>query len=181
MERVDALQNNTTGTVGVASGFYDLDAKTNGFKDNELIIVAGRPSMGKTSLALNIALEASVKERVGVAIFSLEMSKDQLAERLLCEYARVDAQRLHRGLLGEAEHERLAQALGPLGEAPIFIDDSPMPDGLMLLTKARRIQLQENVGMVSVDYPQLMHSRRGGSDDNGVEEVSQISRSMKPL
>lgn len=134
-----------------------------------------------TSLALNIALEAATREKVSVAIFSLEMSKDQLAERLLCEYARVDAQRLHRGLLGEAEHERLAQALGPLGEAPIFIDDSPMLDELMLLTKARRIKLQENVGMVIVDYLQLMHSRRGSSDDNRVQEVSQISRSMKAL
>ena len=181
MERVDALQNNVSGTVGVASGFFDLDAKTNGFKDNELIIIAGRPSMGKTSMALNIALEAAVREKVSVAIFSLEMSKDQLAERLLCEHARVDAQRLHRGLLGEAEHERLAQALGPLGEAPIFIDDSPMLDELMLLTKARRIKLQENVGMVIVDYLQLMHSRRGSADDNRVQEVSQISRSMKAL
>src|SRR5438067_207990 len=181
MERVDALQNNVSGTVGVASGFYDLDAKTNGFKDNELTIIAGRPSMGKTSLALNIALEAAVSRHVSVAIFSLEMSKDQLAERLLCEYARVDAQRLHRGLLGEAEHERLAQALGPLGEAPIFIDDSPMLDELMLLTKARRIKLQEQVGMVIVDYLQLMHSRRGSGDDNRVQEVSQISRSMKAL
>jgi replicative DNA helicase len=181
MERVDALQNNSGGTVGVASGFYDLDAKTNGFKDNELIIIAGRPSMGKTSMALNIALEAAVSKQVGVAIFSLEMSKDQLAERLLCEYSRVDAQRLHRGLLGEAEHERLAQALGPLGEAPIFVDDSPLLDELMLLTKARRIKLQENIGMVIVDYLQLMHSRRGGSDDNRVQEVSQISRSMKAL
>jgi replicative DNA helicase len=134
-----------------------------------------------TSLALNIALEAAVREKVTVAIFSLEMSKDQLAERLLCEHARVDAQRLHRGLLGEAEHERLAQALGPLGEAPIFIDDSPMLDELMLLTKARRIKLQENVGMVIVDYLQLMHSRRGSADDNRVQEVSQISRSMKAL
>ena len=134
-----------------------------------------------TSLALNIALEAAVREKVSVAIFSLEMSKDQLAERLLCEHARVDAQRLHRGLLGEAEHERLAQALGPLGEAPIFIDDSPMLDELMLLTKARRIKLQENVGMVIVDYLQLMHSRRGSADDNRVQEVSQISRSMKAL
>jgi len=134
-----------------------------------------------TSLALNIALEAAVREKVSVAIFSLEMSKDQLAERLLCEHARVDAQRLHRGLLGEAERERLAQALGPLGEAPIFIDDSPMLDELMLLTKARRIKLQENVGMVIVDYLQLMHSRRGSSDDNRVQEVSQISRSMKAL
>ncbi len=134
-----------------------------------------------TSLALNIALEAATREKVSVAIFSLEMSKGQLAERLLCEYARVDAQRLHRGLLGESEHERLAQALGPLGEAPIFIDDSPMLDELMLLTKARRIKLQENVGMVIVDYLQLMHSRRGSADDNRVQEVSQISRSMKAL
>jgi replicative DNA helicase len=108
------------------------------------------------------------------------MSRDQLAERLLCEYARVDAQRLHRGLLGESEHERLAQALGPLGEAPIFIDDSPSLDELMLLTKARRMKLQENVGMIVVDYLQLMHTK-GRSDDNRVQEVSAISRSMKAL
>lgn len=180
MERVDALQNNKGGVVGVASGFYDLDAKTNGFKPNELIVIAGRPSMGKTSIALNVALRAAVEDKVGVAIFSLEMSRDQLAERLLCEYARVDAQRLHRGLLGESEHERLAQALGPLGEAPIFIDDSPSLDELMLLTKARRMKLQENIGMVVVDYLQLMHTK-GRSDDNRVQEVSAISRSMKAL
>jgi replicative DNA helicase len=181
MDRVDALQASGGRVIGVPSGFYDLDTKTNGFKASELTIVAGRPSMGKTSFALNIALEAAVEHRVPVAIFSLEMSKDQLAERLLCEYARVDAQRLHRGLLGESEHERLARALGPLGDAPIYIDDSPALDELTLMTKARRIKLQAGIGMVIVDYLQLMHSRRAGGDDNRVQEVSAISRSMKIL
>jgi replicative DNA helicase len=181
MERVDTLQAaGGGGVIGVPSGFYDLDGKTNGFKTGELIIVAGRPAMGKTSLALNVALEAAVMHQVPIAIFSLEMSKDQLAERLLCEYARVDAQRLHKGLLGEAEVDRLARSLGPLGEAPIYIDDSPLLDELMLLTKSRRAKLQHGIGMVVVDYLQLMHSR-GGGDDNRVQEVSQISRSMKAL
>ena len=181
MDRVDALQASGGRVIGVPSGFYDLDSKTNGFKASELTIVAGRPGIGKTSLALNISLEAAVEHRVPVAIFSLEMSKDQLAERLLCEYARVDAQRLHRGLLGESEHERLARALGPLGDAPIYIDDSPMLDELMLMTKARRIKLQAGIGLVVVDYLQLMRSRHGGADDNRVQEVSSISRSMKGL
>jgi replicative DNA helicase len=181
MDRIDAQMNSGRGVVGIPSGFYDLDAITNGFKPSDLIIVAGRPAMGKTSMALNIALRAAVEEKIGVAIFSLEMSKDQLVERMLCEHARIDAQRMHRAQLSDAEFERLANSLGPLGQAPIFIDDSASLDELTLLTKARRIKVRESIGMVVVDYLQLMHGRSRGDDSNRVQEVSAISRALKSL
>ncbi|MGH7903292.1 MAG: replicative DNA helicase [Candidatus Dormibacteraceae bacterium] len=180
MDRIDAQMNTGTGVVGVASGFYELDNLTSGFKPSDLIIVAGRPSMGKTSLALNIALRAAVDDKVPVAIFSLEMSKEQLVERMLCEHARIDAQRMHRGHLGDAEYERLVAALGPLEEAPIFIDDAPTMDELTVMLKARQMKMRENIGMVVVDYLQLMHGRSRG-DDNRVQEVSAISRGLKAL
>jgi replicative DNA helicase len=181
MDRIDAQMAAGGGVVGIPSGFYDLDAKTNGFKPSDLVVIAGRPSMGKTSMVLNIALHAAVESRIGVAIFSLEMSKEQLVERMLCEQARIDAQRMHRGLLSEAEHERLAVALGPLGDAPIFIDDSPTLDELTLLLKARQIKMRENVGMIVLDYLQLMHGHSRGDDANRVQEVSAISRALKGL
>ncbi|MGH7777114.1 MAG: replicative DNA helicase [Candidatus Dormibacterales bacterium] len=180
MDRIDAQMNSGTGVVGVRSGFYELDNLTSGFKDSDLIVVAGRPSMGKTSLALNIALRAAVEDKIPVAIFSLEMSKEQLVERMLCEHARIDAQRMHRGHLGDAEYERLVAALGPLEEAPIFIDDSPTMDELTVMLKARQMKRRENIGMVVVDYLQLMH-RRGRGEDNRVQEVSAISRGLKAL
>jgi replicative DNA helicase len=137
--------------------------------------------MGKTSLALNIALRAALEEKVPVAIFSLEMSKDQLVERMLCEHARIDAQRMHRAQLSDAEFERLANALGPLGQAPVFIDDSASMDELTLLTKARRIKVREQIGMIVVDYLQLMHGRSRGDESNRVQEVSAISRALKSI
>jgi replicative DNA helicase len=134
-----------------------------------------------TSWALNVALHAAVDHKVPVAIFSLEMSKEQLVERLLCAQAKIDSQRMHRGLLSEAEHERLAMALGPLGDAPIFIDESPSLDELTVLLKARQIKLRENIGLIVLDYLQLMQGRHRGDDANRVQEVSQISRSLKAL
>jgi replicative DNA helicase len=134
-----------------------------------------------TSWALNVALHAAVDHQVPVAIFSLEMSKEQLVERLLCAQAKIDSQRMHRGMLSEAEHERLAMALGPLGDAPIFIDESPSLDELTVLLKARQIKLRENIGMIVLDYLQLMQGRHRGDDSNRVQEVSQISRSLKAL
>ena len=180
MDRINAQMESGKGVIGVPSGFYDLDRMTSGFKPADLVIIAGRPSMGKTSLVLNIALHAAVKEKVPVAIFSLEMSKDQLVERLLCEEAMIDAQRMHKGLLGEAEYERLAAALGPLSDAPIYIDDSPTLDELTMLLKARQIKARHDIGMVVLDYLQLMHGRNR-SDDNRVQEVSAISRGLKGL
>ena len=134
-----------------------------------------------TSFVLNVTLNAAVEQKQPVAIFSLEMSKEQLVERMLCEQARIDAQRLHRGLLSEAEHERLVYALGPLGDAPIFIDDSPMLDDLTLRLKARQAKARDGIELVIVDYLQLMHGRVNSDDGNRVQEVSHISRSMKAI
>jgi replicative DNA helicase len=168
------------GIVGIPTGFHDLDRMTGGFKDSDLIIVAGRPAMGKTSLALNIALYSALEANKSVAIFSLEMSKEQLTERLLTEQAQIDAQRMHRGLLTEAEFDRVSNALGPLGEAKIFIDDTPVMDELSLQLKARQAKMRHGIDMILIDYLQLMHGRARG-DDNRVQEVSSISRSLKGL
>src|SRR5437899_2548633 len=180
MERISLQMESGQGVVGVPSGFHDLDRMTGGFKDSDLIIVAGRPSMGKTSFALNVGLHAALERKKSIAIFSLEMSKEQLTERLLTEQAQIDAQRLHRGLLSEAEFDRVSNALGPLGEASIYIDDTPVMDELTLQLKARQAKLRHNVDLILVDYLQLMHGRARG-DDNRVQEVSAISRALKGL
>jgi replicative DNA helicase len=180
MERISLQMESGQGVIGIPSGFHDLDRMTGGFKDSDLIIVAGRPSMGKTSLALNIAMHAALDAKKSVAIFSLEMSKEQLTERLLTEQAQIDAQRLHRGLLSEAEFDRVSNALGPLGEAQIYIDDSPSMDELTMQLKARQAKMRHGVDLIVVDYLQLMHGRSRG-DDNRVQEVSSISRALKGL
>jgi replicative DNA helicase len=133
-----------------------------------------------TSFILNVALHAAIDQKKTVAIFSLEMSQEQLVERMLCEQARIDAQRLHRGTLSDVEYERLAGALGPLGEAPIYIDDAPLLDDLTLRLKARQARSREGVEMIIIDYLQLMHGRSQGGD-NRVQEVSGISRSLKSI
>jgi replicative DNA helicase len=133
-----------------------------------------------TSLALNVGLYAALEAKKSVAIFSLEMSKEQLTERLLTEQAQIDAQRMHRGLLTEAEFDRVSNALGPLGEAAIYIDDTPVMDELTLQLKARQAKMRHNIDMIVVDYLQLMHGRSRG-DDNRVQEVSAISRALKGL
>ena len=145
------------------------------------LFLAGRGCIPthNTSFALNIALQVATELKIPIAMFSLEMSKDQLVERLLCEHARIDAQRMHRGQLSDAEYDRLAQALGPLSEAPIFIDDAPTLDELTVLLKSRQIHLREKVGLILIDYLQLMHGRSRGDDSNRVQEVSAISRSLK--
>lgn len=145
------------------------------------LYLAGRACIPthNTSWCLNVVLEIATQFKVPVAMFSLEMSKDQLVERLLCEHARIDAQRMHRGQLSDAEYDRLAQSLGPLSEAPIFIDDAPTLDELTVLLKSRQIHLREKVGMIIIDYLQLMHGRSRGDDANRVQEVSAISRALK--
>src|SRR6184192_3669283 len=180
MERISLQMESGQGVVGIPSGFHDLDRMTSGFKDSDLIIIAGRPSMGKTSMALNVGLHAALEAKKAIAIFSLEMSKEQLTERLLTEQAQIDAQRMHRGLLTEAEFDRVSNALGPLGEAMIFIDDTPVMDELSLQLKARQAKMRHNIDMIVVDYLQLMHGRARG-DDNRVQEVSAISRALKGL
>ncbi len=180
MERISLQMESGQGVVGIPSGFHDLDRMTSGFKDSDLIIVAGRPGMGKTSWLLNIGLHAALEAKRAVAIFSLEMSKEQLTERLLTEQAQIDAQRMHRGLLTEAEFDRVSNALGPLGEAAIYIDDTPVMDELTLQLKARQAKMRHSIEMILIDYLQLMHGRSRG-DDNRVQEVSAISRALKGL
>jgi replicative DNA helicase len=141
----------------------------------------GRVPTHNTSFVLNITLHAAIEHKLPVAIFSLEMSKEQLVERMLCEQARIDAQRLHRGMLSEREHEQLVYSLGPLGDAPIFIDDTPILDDLSLRLKARQASARDSVALIIVDYLQLMHGRAVSNDANRVQEVSQISRSMKAI
>lgn len=147
------------------------------------LYLAGRACVPthNTSFVLNLALTAAVEQKQPIAIFSLEMSKEQLVERMLCEQARIDAQRLHKGLLSEAEHERLVYALGPLGDAPIYIDDSPMLDDLTLRLKARQARAREGIEMIMIDYLQLMHGRQRSEDGNRVQEVSAISRALKSI
>lgn len=167
------------GTVtGVPSGFRELDNLTSGFQGSDLVIVAGRPSMGKTAFCLNIARNAAVDTGVGVAFFSLEMANYQLAMRLLCAEARVDAHRVRTGTLENDKWPRLAEAAGRLYKAPIYIDDTPGISILELRAKARRIMAEHKVGLVIIDYLQLVHGPR---TDNRQQEISMISQSLKAL
>jgi replicative DNA helicase len=165
--------------TGVATGFTRLDELTSGLQPSDLIIVAGRPSMGKTALALNIAQHAAVEAQVPAAIFSLEMAKEQLALRMLCSEAKVDAHRLRGGFLGESDWPKLTRAAGNLSEAPIFIDDTPALTALEMRAKSRRLKLEHNLGLIIVDYLQLMRGR--ADSDTREQEISDISRSLKSL
>ena len=178
MERIEALQRGGSTITGVASGFSDLDELTSGFQPSDLVIVAARPSMGKTAFTLNIAQHAAIEANVPVAFFSLEMSKESLVQRLLTSEARIDAQKLRRGMLRDDDFPRLARAAGILSSAPIYIDDTPGITVLEMRSKARRLKAENGVGLVVVDYLQLM---TGPSAENRQQEVSQISRGLKAL
>jgi len=177
-DQIEAIHKDQSTIIGVPSGFNDLDAKTGGFQKSDLIMIAGRPGQGKTSLCLNVAQNASIQYKVPVAIFSLEMSEQQLVTRLLCSEASVDSYRLRTGLLKDAEWPRIAQAMGALSEAQIYIDDSPGLSVMEMRTKARRLKAANNLGLIIVDYLQLMQGR---NSENRVQEVSDISRSLKSL
>ena len=179
MERIEALQRGGKTITGVASGFNDLDELTSGFQPADLVIVAARPSMGKTALTLNIAQHAAIENNVPVAFFSLEMSKEALVTRLLTSEARVDAQRLRKATLRDDDLPRLARAAGILSSAPIWIDDTPGLSLLEMRSKARRLKVDANVGLVIVDYLQLMTGP--SNSESRQQEVSQISRGLKAL
>lgn len=165
---------------GVPTGFYDLDALTSGFQSSDLIIVAARPSMGKTAFCLNIAQHIAVNTSTPVAIFSLEMGKEQLVMRMLCSEANIDSNRLRTGHLHTNDWTSLATAMGRLGEAPIFIDDSALVNALEIRAKCRRLKTEwKGLGLIIIDYIQLMQGRK--QTDNRVQEVSEISRSLKTL
>ena len=176
--RIENLHDRQNRLTGLATGFYDLDDMTCGLQPSELIIVAARPSMGKTSLALNIIEHVGVVEKKPVVLFSLEMSAHQVAQNMLCSHARIDAHKLRRGFLEDKQWSDLSYGLGSLSEAPIFIDDTPGLTVLEVRAKARRLKAQYDVQLVVVDYLQLMEASRG---ENRQQEISIISRGMKSL
>jgi replicative DNA helicase len=178
MERIEALQRSGKSITGVPSGFVDLDKLTSGFQPSELVIIAARPSMGKTAFCLNVATHAAV-EGQGVAIFSLEMSRDQLVQRMLTAEARVDSQRVRQGGLRDADFTNLARAAGVLQSCPVWIDDTPSLSLLEMRSKARRLKAENDIKLVVVDYLQLMRSPEYA--ENRVQEISDISRSLKAL
>jgi replicative DNA helicase len=179
MERIEALQRGGQTITGVATGFKELDEMTSGFQPSELIIVAARPSMGKTAFTLNIAQHAAIEHNVSVAFFSLEMSKESLVQRMLTSEARIDAQRLRKGMLRDDDFPRLARAAGILSSAPVWIDDTPGMTILEMRSKARRLKADADIGMIIVDYLQLMAGP--SNSENRQQEVSQISRGLKAL
>lgn len=178
MERIETLHKSGKSITGVPTGFVDLDELTSGFQPSELVIVAARPSMGKTAFCLNIATHAAANE-CGVAIFSLEMSKDSLVQRMLTAEARVDGQRVRQGTLRDSDFASLARAAGILGSCPIWIDDTPSLTLLEMRAKARRLRAENDVKLIIVDYLQLMKSPEYA--ENRVQEISDISRSLKGL
>ena len=180
MDRIESISKEGRTVTGVASGFSDLDQMTSGFQPSDLVIVAARPSMGKTALTLNIAQHVAITEGVGVAFFSLEMSKESLVQRMLTSEARLDAQAIRTGRLRDDDWPRLARAAGILAQAPIYIDDAPGMTVLDMRAKARRLKADPDskLGLIVVDYLQLM---TGPSAENRQQEVSQISRGLKAL
>lgn len=179
MDLLQSIHGKHSGVTGVPSGFADLDSLTGGFQQSDLIIIAGRPSQGKTALVLSVARNASVLHDVPVGIFSLEMSAQQLVMRLMCAEARVDAHRVRTGRLPEDEWKKLSTSVGRLYKAKIFIDDTPGLGILELRAKARRLKVEHNAGLIAVDYLQLMQGPKNAQSRE--QEISAISRSLKAL
>ena len=176
---IERLFNNRGAKTGVGSGIKDLDAKTSGFQKGDMVLIAARPSMGKTTFSLNIAENAALKEGKSVVIFSLEMSKEQLAYKLLCSQANVDMLKLRTGNLEDDDWERIARATGPLANAKIYIDDTAGISVMDMRSKCRKIKMEHGIDMILIDYLQLMSGSAGS--DNRQQEVSEISRSIKAL
>lgn len=182
-DRIDELHKDKDKLRGVPTGFKPLDNILAGLQASDLVVIAGRPSVGKTAFALNIAHNVAVKEQIPVAIFSLEMSKEQLVDRLLASEAGIDSWKLRTGNLDDDDFLKINHAYGALSEAPLFIDDSAIINVLEMRTKARRLQAEHGLGLIIVDYLQLMSGDTpySGSTENRVQEVSHISRSLKGL
>ena len=178
--QLEELYNIKQHITGVPTGFTELDYKTAGFHGSDLILIAARPAMGKSAFALNIATNAAIKAKVPVAIFSLEMSKEQMVNRILCSEAMVDSNKVRTGKLEEDDWTKLAGAIGPLSEAEIYIDDTPGISVMEIRAKCRKLKLEKNIGMVVIDYLQLVQgsNKRNGSRE---QEISEISRSLKIL
>lgn len=177
-DRLDELHRKGSGMRGVPTGFNDLDKKLSGLQDSTLIILAARPSVGKSTFCMNIAQHLGVKEKIPVGVFSLEMSKEQLVDLMLASQSEVDAWKITTGNLKEDDFENLSEAMGELAEAPIYIDDTPGISIMEMRTKARRLQMEMGLKLLIVDYLQLIHGR---NLENRVQEVSEISQALKNL
>jgi len=182
-DRIDELHKNKGKLRGIPTGFTDLDNILAGLQKSNLIILGARPSVGKSSLAMDIARHAATKEKISVGIFSLEMSKDEMIDRLICAEANIDLWKLRTGKLSSTgendDFSRIGHAMGILSESPIFIDDTATLNVMEMRTMARRLQAEHGLGLIIIDYLQLIEGR--GKTDNRVQEVSEISRSLKGL
>ena len=177
--QLDILSNQEGSITGVATGFAEMDDKTSGLQPGDLVVVAGRPSMGKTTLAINIAENASIGNNIPTGIFSLEMPAEQISFRMIGSIARVNQTRLRNGNLSDEDWPRINSAVSILSDAPIYIDDTPALTPTSLRARARRLKRQHNLGLIVVDYLQLMQS--GTSSENRATEISEITRSLKAL
>lgn len=179
-DRMDELHRDSSKLRGIPTGFTDMDNLLAGLQKSDLIILAARPSVGKTSLALDIVRQVAVENKISVGLFSLEMSKEQLVDRLLCSQANVDLWKMKTGKLSEdTDFTSIGHAMGILSEAPIYIDDSPLVNIMQIRTKARRLQSEHNLGLIVLDYLQLMQGDM--RTENRVQEISQITRSLKGI
>lgn len=179
--KIEQLYASKGGITGLASGFKDLDRLTSGLQASDLILIAARPSMGKTAFTLNIATNVAVREQKAVAFFSLEMSKEQLVQRMLCSEASIDSQRLRIGELEDRDWSKLISAADRLSSAPIFIDDTPGITVMEMRSKARRLKIEHDLKLIIIDYLQLMQGSGGKGGENRQQEISEISRSLKAL
>ncbi len=181
IESIEKLYERKGGITGISTGFVEFDRMTSGMHAAEMIVIAARPSMGKTAMAMNIAEHVAINEKLPVGVFSLEMSSQQLVQRLLCSRARVNLQKVRDGFLGERDFPSLTAAASKLAEAKIFIDDSASLTILELRAKARRLKAQQNVQLIIVDYLQLLRSTSRRAQDNRQLEISEISAGLKGL
>ncbi|MDD4067132.1 MAG: replicative DNA helicase [Clostridia bacterium] len=176
--KLEELYNNKNSITGVPTGFLELDKKTSGLQKGNLIFIAARPGMGKSSLALNIAQNAAIKNKIPVAIFSLEMTKEELTNRILCAEAMVDSSKIKNGTIEEEDWLKLANSLGPISESPIYIDDTSNLSVMDIRARCRKLKMEHDIGLIIIDYLQLMEGRKS---DNRQQEIAEISRSLKIL
>lgn len=179
IDKIEYAHQTKGGVTGVPTGFVDLDYKTAGLQPSDLVLVAARPSMGKTAFALNVIQGAAIKHKKSVAVFSLEMSKDQLVSRMLCAEAMVDSQKARTGALEKEDWDRLARAIPNIASSNIFIDDTPGINVMEMRAKCRRLKLEKGLDLIMIDYLQLMSGN--GKNDSRQQEISEISRSLKAL
>lgn len=179
--KLEELYNQKSRITGVPTGFADLDDKTAGLHGSDLILIAARPAMGKTAFALNIAAHAAIRENVPVAVFNLEMSKDQLVNRMLCMEAMVDSNKVMTGKLDEDDWSKLAGVVGPMSDAGIYIDDTPGISITEIRTKCRKLKMEKDIGLVVIDYIQLIQGSGSRKSGNREQEIAEISRSLKIL